>query len=162
MRQSFHSLAEPVFRTLFESAPNPYLVLAPDLTIVAVNDYYLQVTFTKRADIVGRGIFEVFPDNPQDIAATGVGNLRASLERVLQSKIADAMAVQKYDIPHPDGGFEVRYWSPLNTPVITSRGEVEYIIHRVEDVTEFIRLKQQGKSLKQRLPRNPLRGKQMR
>lgn len=144
MSQSFHSLAEPVFRTLFESAPNPYLVLAPDLTIVAVNDYYLQVTFTKRADIVGRGIFEVFPDNPQDTAATGVGNLRASLERVLQSKIADAMAVQKYDIPHPDGGFEVRYWSPLNTPVITSRGEVEYIIHRVEDVTEFIRLKQQG------------------
>lgn len=134
----------PDFRSLFESAPNPYLVLGPDLNIVAVNDCYLKATLTKRNEILGRGIFDVFPDNPEDTAATGVGNLRASLERVLQTKTADAMAVQKYDIPRAEGGFEERYWSPLNMPILNNRGEVEYIIHRVEDVTEFIRLKQQG------------------
>src|SRR2546428_7515922 len=32
---------------------------------------------------LGRGIFDVFPDNPDDPAADGVRNLRASLERVL-------------------------------------------------------------------------------
>jgi signal transduction histidine kinase len=56
------------------------------------------------------------------------------------------MAVQKYDIRRPEsegGGFEERYWSPVNSPVFGSAGEVAYIIHRVEDVTEFIRLKQQ-------------------
>jgi PAS domain S-box-containing protein len=42
------------------------------------------------------------------------------------------------------GGFEERYWSPLNTPVVGPSGEVDYIIHEVEDVTEFVRLKQQG------------------
>jgi len=38
---------------------------------------------TRREAIVGRHMFDVFPDNPADVGATGVRNLRASLERVL-------------------------------------------------------------------------------
>ncbi len=138
-------LAAPDYRVLFESAPGLYLVLTPELRITAVSNAYLQATMTGRDAILGRGIFEVFPDNPGDPAADGVSTLRASLERVLSTGRPDAMAVQKYDIRRPDsegGGFEVRYWSPVNTPVVRD-GEVVYIIHRVEDVTEFIRLKQQ-------------------
>jgi signal transduction histidine kinase/DNA-binding response OmpR family regulator len=135
------------FRLLFESAPGLFLVLKPDFTIVAVSDAYLRATMTDRAAILGRGLFEVFPDNPDDPAATGTRNLRASLERVLQTRAADTMAVQKYDIPKPTsegGGFEERYWSPFNTPVFDAGGAVMFIIHRVEDVTEFVRLKQRG------------------
>jgi PAS domain S-box-containing protein len=127
------------FKALFEGSPNLYLVLDPDLNIVAVNDAYCQATMTNRKAILGRGIFDVFPDNPADLTATGVGNLRASLERVLQFRRPDAMALQKYDIPRPaseGGGFEERYWSPLNSPVLDGRGVVSWIIHRVEDVTE--------------------------
>lgn len=62
----------PDFKALFESAPGCYLVLAPDLTIVAVNDAYLQATMTEREKILGRRLFEVFPDNPDDPEATGV------------------------------------------------------------------------------------------
>ena len=65
----------PDFRRLFESAPGLYLVLAPDLRIVAASDAYLRATMTHREDILGRGLFEVFPDNPDDPAATGVRNL---------------------------------------------------------------------------------------
>lgn len=131
-------------RALFEASPDAYLVLAPDLTIVAVSDAYLRATMTKRAEIVGRGLFEVFPDNPDDPHATGTANLAASLNRVLERRRPDTMAVQKYDIPRPEGGFEERYWSPLNSPVPGPDGEVELIIHRVEDVTELIRLKRKG------------------
>ena len=134
----------PDFRTIFESAPASYLVLSPDLTIVAVSEAYLRATMTNRADIVGRGLFEILPDNPDDPDATGVSNLSASLERVLQSRTADTMAVQKYDIRRPEsegGEFEERYWSPINSPVFSETGELLYIIHRVEDVTEFVRLK---------------------
>src|SRR5712692_4647059 len=137
----------PDFQALFESAPGLYLVLTPDLKIVAASEAYLRATMTKRDEILGRGIFDVFPDNPDDPAATGVRNLRASLERVLQNRVADTMAVQKYDIRRPEsegGGFEERYWSPLNSPVFGADKEIAYIIHRVEDVTEFVRLKQQG------------------
>jgi signal transduction histidine kinase len=147
MRDAPSPLPTPDFQTLFESAPGLYLVLTPDLNIVAVSDAYLHATMTQREAIIGRGIFEVFPDNPDDPTATGVRNLRASLERVLHSRMADTMAVQKYDIRRPEaegGGFEERYWSPVNSPVFGADQEVVYIIHRVEDVTEFVRLKQQG------------------
>lgn len=136
------------FRTLFESAPGLYLVLLPDqqFTIVAVSDAYLSATMTKRDEILGRGIFDVFPDNPNDPTASGERNLRASLERVLETRAADAMPVQKYDIRRPEsegGEFEERYWSPVNSPVFEEETTCAYIIHRVEDVTEFVRLKQQ-------------------
>ena len=89
----------PDFRALFDAAPGNYLVLGPSLMIVEVNDAYLRATLTQREDIIGCPLFEVFPDNPGDVAADGVRNLRASLERVLRHKRPDAMAVQKYDIP---------------------------------------------------------------
>jgi signal transduction histidine kinase len=130
------------FQAILERAPGLYLILDPDLRIVAVTDAYLAATMTRRADIVGRGIFEVFPDNPDDPAAAGVANLRASLERVLRERVADVMPVQKYDIRRPPdegGGFEERFWSPRNSPVLAQDGSLLYILHRVEDVTEFVR-----------------------
>jgi signal transduction histidine kinase/ActR/RegA family two-component response regulator len=138
--------SEPDFRTLFESAPGPFLVLDPGFCIVAMSDAYLAATMTKREEILGRDVFDAFPDNPDDSAATGVANLRASLEQVRQSGAPDTMAVQKYDVRRPadeGGGFEVRYWSPENTPVLDPHGQLIYIIHRVEDVTEFVRLEEQ-------------------
>ncbi|MCA1584860.1 MAG: PAS domain-containing protein [Acidobacteria bacterium] len=132
------------FRALFESAPGCYLVLRPDLTIVAVSDAYLRATMTRREDILGHHLFEVFPDNPGDPDATGVANLNASLQRVLNTSTADTMPVQKYDIRRPEangGTFEARYWSPVNSPVIRPDCTIAYIIHRVEDVTEFVLLK---------------------
>src|SRR5688572_3629878 len=102
---------------------------------------------TQRDEILGRELFDVFPDNPNDPAANGMSNLRASLDRVLAQGVSDAMPVQKYDIRRPEnegGEFEERYWSPVNSPVLGANREIAYIIHRVEDVTEFIRLKKQG------------------
>jgi PAS domain S-box-containing protein len=137
------SIQLPDFRALFEAAPNLYLVLSPDLTIVAASDAYCRATRTDRAQIVGRYLFDVFPDNPHDPAPTGVDNLRASLMRVLKFRRPDTMAVQKYDIRLPDsegGGYEEHYWAPFNAPVLNAAGEVAWIIHRAEDVTEIVRL----------------------
>lgn len=140
----------PDFKKLFESSPGLFLILSPKFEIMAVTDAYLEATLTVREEIIGRGIFEVFPDNPDNPEATGVANLKASLERALSTKIPDAMAVQKYDIQLPEeegGGFKEKFWSPLNTPVLNSKGEVEFIIHKVEDITEFIQLKQKDEEL---------------
>ena len=141
---------QPDFRVLFEAAPGLYLVLTPDFKIVAVSDAYLRATMTKRDEILGRGIFDIFPDNPNDPTATGVRNLTDSLERVVKRGASDTMAVQKYDIRRPEaegGGFEVRYWSPINSPVMGANGAVTFIIHRVEDVTEYILLRSCGKEM---------------
>lgn len=136
------------FRLLFERAPGLFLVLSPDpdFRIVGASDAYLQATQTERESIIGRGLFDVFPDNADDLRATGTSNLRASLQRVLTGKATDAMAVQKYDIRRPEsagGGFEERFWSLVNSPVLSTDGRVLFIIHRVEDVTDFVRLRRE-------------------
>jgi len=133
------------FRLLFQSLPDLYLILNANFDIIAVSDAYARATLTRREDIVGKGMFQVFPDNPLDPAAEGVRNLRASLQRVLQSGKPDTMPVQKYDIPGPDGErFEERYWSPMNIPILGKDGRVAYIVHRAEDLTNYIRIKQKG------------------
>jgi len=140
---------QPDFRLLFESAPALYLVLNPDLTVAALSDAYLRATMLERESVLGKELFEVFPENPDDPTPSGARNLKNSLERVIQHRVSDAMAVQKYDIRRPDaegGGYEVRYWSPVNTPVFASNGELAYIIHRAEDVTDFIGMKAQLRS----------------
>lgn len=141
-------LPEADILRIFDSVPDPCLVLDTKLRIVEVNHAYLEVTMTKRAEILGRDIFEVFPDNPSEPDATGVRNLRQSLNYVLLNQVPDAMVIQKYDIRKPEedgGGFEERYWSPVNSPVLGDDGKVSYIIHRVQDVTEFVRIKHGGR-----------------
>lgn len=136
---------DPDFRVLFEAVPGLYLVLTPQFKIVAASNAYLDATMTTRTQVLGRHMFEVFPDNPGDKAATGVRNLGASLQRVLQNKRSDSMAVQKYDLRRPpphDQEFEERYWSPVNSAVLDDNGDVRYLIHRVEDVTDYVHLKQ--------------------
>ena len=135
------------FRLLFESVPGLYMVLTPDLHIAAVSNEYMHATKTERSQIVGRHLFDVFPDNPDDETASGVSNLRASLQRVLASHEPDWMPLQKYDIRRPDsegGGFEERHWSCLNSPVLDEQGHLCLITPRAEDVTEFVRLRQRG------------------
>src|SRR2546421_485882 len=154
----------PDFKLLFESVPGLYLVLDPRYVIVAVSDDYLEATMTERDQILGRGIFEVFPDNPDDAEATGVRNLRASLDRVRCERVPDTMAVQKYDIQRPEsegGEFEIRYWSPVNSPVLAPTKDLAYIIHRVEDVTEFVLVKQLGTEQQQLTTELRNRGAQM-
>jgi signal transduction histidine kinase len=120
---------DPDFRALFEAAPGLYLVLLPDApryTIVAVSDAYARATTTTRETILGRGLFEAFPDPPAD-------NLGASLERVLSMRAPD--------VAPPKGGtscgpHEGRCWSATNCPVLGHGGEVTYIIHALEDVTD--------------------------
>jgi len=158
-----NQLPKPDFKSVFESLPGLYLILLPDLTIIAVSDAYLSATMTKRDEILIRNIFDVFPDNPDDPAATGVSNLKASLNYVLQHAKQHTMAVQKYDIRRPDGSFEERFWSPLNTPVLNEKKEITYILHRVEDVTEYVRLKNEGvKQVKlTKILREKLEGREM-
>ena len=141
------------FDILFENAPDLYLIMDPQFKIVEVNKAYRTAALVTREYLIGKFIFEAFPDNPNDPNATGTANLKASLTRALKTKKPDAMAVQKYDINKGDGTFEVRHWSPSNTPVLNDKGEVLYIIHKVEDVTEFMKVKETQTELLSRADR---------
>lgn len=137
---------------ILRSAPDLYLILSPTFEIIDASDTYIKATLTNRKAMIGKNLFDVFPDNPVDLNANGTRNLRQSLENVLKNKTPDAMAVQKYDIRKDSedmNSFEIRYWSPINTPVFDDNQRIKYIIHRVEDVTDFIHLKELGAKQKE-------------
>lgn len=126
------------YEAIFRSTASAYLILDADLFIVEVNDAYLQATSRTRESVLGRHIFEAFPENPSDPQATGVRRLRESLQRVIQSRTADTVGLLQYDIPIGQPGqerFEKRYWSPVNSPVLDREGRLTNIIHQAIDVT---------------------------
>lgn len=132
----------PDFRLLFESAPAAFLVVDRNFRIVAVTDAYLAATTTVREEIVGRDLFEVFPENQNQRDATGTPGLRSSLETVLRTGAPDTMPVETYQVRRPDsegGGFETRHWTHVNTPVM-SGGQLAYLIHAIDDVTSRVHL----------------------
>jgi len=133
-----------LYRAIFEAAPSKLLVMTPgSYEIVAASNSFLAATNCRMDEIRGRSLFEVFPDDPSEPEADGLRNLRASLRRVEQSRSPDIMAVQRHPIRCRDdegGGFEERFWSQVNAPVLDPEGQLVYIIHRVEDVTELARM----------------------
>src|ERR1700691_2651543 len=68
-----------VLQGLFESLPGLFLVFTHDLKIVSASDAYLAALALQRKNILGRSIFEIFPDQP---GTTTISNWRASLDRV--------------------------------------------------------------------------------
>lgn len=132
--------ATPEFLANFRKACEPYMLIdpGPGLRIIDINDAYAAATLIAREAVVGKGLFEVFPDNPEDSSADGVNNLFASLQIVAKTGEAHAMAIQRYDVRDEHGAFVERHWRPTNTPVFDQDGHLRFILHHVEDVTAEI------------------------
>ena len=127
------------FRALFETLPSPHMVLDRDLRFVEANLAYQRVTERSRDELIGQNIFDLFP-NPGE----GGRQLRESLQKVLDTGQPDTLALIPYAIPLPlslGGGFEMRFWSAVHTPLFDSAGNTAYVLQNTVDVTEIERLK---------------------
>ncbi|SNS21676.1 Serine phosphatase RsbU, regulator of sigma subunit [Geodermatophilus saharensis] len=138
-------LPVPDWRRVFDVAPVPLVLLTPDLVVVDANRALLQNAGRTHEDTVGRRLFDVFPVPPDDPAADGPANLRTTLEQARDTGRPVVMQIQKYDIPRPDGTFEERYWSPVHVPVLDDEGRVALLLHRTEDITDYVRLRDEAR-----------------
>ncbi len=134
----------PDFRAVFRHTPGLYLLLTRELEIAEATETWLHHLQTARQQVLGRNLLVVLADGPDGRATPGPSLLRASLVRVLDLGRPDAMPVSRYDIRLPDGKWAERYWTVLNAPVHDDAGEVAWIVHRVRDVTELVRLRREG------------------
>ena len=129
------------FNSLFEALPGSCILLrndAPRYTVLASSPEYLKQTGSTVETLIGKGIFEAFPGNPNDPTDTGTNDLKASLELVSGRKKPHHLPVQRYDVAGEDGVVIKRYWRAANKPVLSAEGEVAYIIHSAEEITEEI------------------------
>ncbi|MFG3350290.1 PP2C family protein-serine/threonine phosphatase [Streptomyces sp. NPDC048018] len=129
------------YGAVFHALPGMVALLTPDLLYADANEDFLRLAGRTRDQLVGRYIFDVFPEHPGEPAAAGMRETRESMLRVVASGERDTMALLRYDIEETDrpGRWVEHFWSPVNAPVFGSDGSVMLIVHRVEEVTELVR-----------------------
>ncbi|MFF7388112.1 PP2C family protein-serine/threonine phosphatase [Streptomyces scabiei] len=129
------------YAEVFRALPGMVALLTPDLVYADANDDFLRLAGRSREQLLGRYIFDVFPENPNEPAAAGMRETEASMLRTVATGERDTMALLRYDIEDPQrpGLWQEHYWSPVNAPVLGADGKVVLIVHRVEEVTELIR-----------------------
>ncbi len=127
---------------LFDALAGHNLLLEanpPHFTILAATPQRLQDVGMSKEAVLGKALFEAHPGNSNDPTDNGVSNLRASLDHVLRYKEIHELPIQRYDLPNEEGGFSEKYWRASNRPVLNEAGEVAYIIHSAEDITQQIK-----------------------
>jgi PAS domain S-box-containing protein len=133
------------FRVVFESMSGSSVLLRanpPVYNIITVTKGYLNYSPLAMEELIGKGLFEIFPSNPEDKNDTGESSLRASFARVIQYGHEDVMEKQRYDVLNKSLQFEERYWRASNKPVPGNEGQVSFIIHTVEEITDSIKGKE--------------------
>ena len=135
------------YEEVFRALPGAVALLKPDGTILDVNDGYVETSGRSRDQLLGRNIFDAFPQNPRDPSVLGPVQLRDSFEAVVETGERDVMMPIRYDVEDPGrpGEYEERYWVVVNTPLHDPGGRVVMITHKADEVTHIIN---QGRNLR--------------
>ncbi|SDP59979.1 PAS domain S-box-containing protein [Mucilaginibacter sp. OK268] len=132
-----HSSAlPPEMLRVFETLPQPYLILSKELYILTASNAYLQLTGKMRAELLEKHLFDVFPKKPD--WAADEGGIAFSLEQILETSKPHQLPVTRFDTPDHEGKLQERYWDTAHTPVLDPDGDICYIIHHTQDVTEKV------------------------
>ena len=134
--RSHEPLPDVDFRALFSTLPTPYVVMTPELIVVAANAAYLASTGRQLQDLVGVGVFVSFPETT-DLDEQGRSPIHRSMDRVVLTGLAETMPVQRYPIASPDGTMSQRKWLVIHVPVLDPAGRVVLLVQRAEDITDF-------------------------
>ncbi|MFI0901218.1 PP2C family protein-serine/threonine phosphatase [Streptomyces sp. NPDC020983] len=134
------------YAALFAAVPAACVVLDRDLRIVTLNDAYSEVTGRTADELTGTSYFDAYPPDPGEPTSQAVEAQRNGLELALRTGNPNVLLLHRFAIPRPDrpGMFEPRWWNVTNHPLTGPDGRVELIIHRVDDVTSFVRWEREG------------------
>ena len=123
------------YPALFQSLPVAFMVLDRELHLVEANAAFCALTHSKRRDLIGRHIFEIFPESGENLK-----RYRDAFTRALAGE-ENVIAMFPYSIPRPaerGGGSEERYWSCTHVPVRDADGQVTHVVQQLQDVTGLV------------------------
>jgi PAS domain S-box-containing protein len=136
---------------IFEARPGVSAVLLPDapkFTVVAVSDDFVRSCGMQRRDIIGKGLFEIIPRKNGELDFSLRQNLENAYNYVIAHKQPHVLPRQRYDVLNGDGSVTEKYWKAHNVPVLSDTGELDYIIHTAEDITEQVEKEKIAESMK--------------
>ncbi|MFF2623295.1 PP2C family protein-serine/threonine phosphatase [Oerskovia jenensis] len=135
--------AAPDYRAVFAALSAPKVLLATDLTVLDVNDAYLDMLEVPARALVGRPLNDGFDFSPED--RERVDRVVASLRRVLQTGRIELLEPLRIDVPgRRPGEWVEHHWLMTNIPVFDASGRVTALLHRAEDVTDVVQTSQRA------------------
>lgn len=143
-------ISEMYYTTLFEALDGNIVLMQndpPRYTILAATPSYLQLTGRTKNDVVGKGFFEDFPITTNSTHTTESG-LFLSYQHVSLHKELHVLPVYRFDCRNADGSFTEKYCKVSNKPLRSADGDVLYIVHTSEDITDQIKAEKRLDSLK--------------
>lgn len=133
------------FRKLLDNILTPYMVMTPDLVIIYANNAYLQSVERELEDILGRYIFDCFPDSEERVRS-----VRAEFLKTLDG-VTTRLDRQFFALEQADGETVTKCWQCVQTPYFDAAGEVMYIVQHAEDVTEAVKLESKNEMIAKEL-----------
>lgn len=127
------------FRLLFDGLANPYVVVDCDLVVVHANDKYLKSTERHLDDIVGKYIFDSFPESGESL-----NRFKRAFELARDGE-ENVVPLFPYAISRSQahgGGFQTVYWSCTHTPIFDHAGKTAFVVQHAQDVTELYQLRE--------------------
>lgn len=117
------------FEGLFATTPTPLMVLDRQLCFIAANDRYLGMLGRSWSDIVGRYVFDAFPESRERRAAiedafnSALDGAETRLEKIL------------FAIQQPNGSWRDFHWTAHQQPVRAADGSIIGVMQHTVDVS---------------------------
>lgn len=131
------SMGSSIHQTIFNRMPNPAMILNTDLVYVDANDAYCRAVQRHRTEIIGRYVFDVFPNTEEREAL-----LKESFRRTFAGESV-SVDPQVFNIRFADQSLEDRIWKVTQFRVHCEDGNADYLVQRAEDVTEREQLRKE-------------------
>jgi PAS domain S-box-containing protein len=134
------------YAKLFQSLTAAYIVFDiddPTFTILEENEAHAVLAMQKRKNVIGRPLFEVFPDTSEAYKKTGHSELAESIRKVIKTGEQDVMPMLSYDLKDPSGVLKKMYWNVSHNPIFDSEGSVRAVYQSTEDITDEMSTKKQ-------------------
>ncbi|MEX0661894.1 MAG: PAS domain-containing protein [Balneolaceae bacterium] len=134
------------YQEIFTQSSALKVAVDTDYNVLDASEGFLNVTHNERDGIIGKYIFDIFPEiSDQDISVIFINTMRDSINQAVKEKTTHTSPVVRYQVPShkPDNGEGIRYWKAINTPILDDDKNVTFISQRYIDVTDSRELSEQ-------------------
>lgn len=143
-------------KEIFQSFPDNCVLLKPDLprfNIIEVNRSFEKITGINKEKVLGSDLIDFFSNENLDKGFEDI--LSSSLKNALKSGKTDHIPSFRLDIPDLETGtLQRKFWEADNIPIANDKGEIDFILHRLRDITYAVIAKEKEQNSLKNLREN--------
>lgn len=124
------------FGDVFRHAPSSYMILDRELRYINVNECYCTVVGMPRDALIGRKVFDVFPEEGERL-----DRFKEAFERAVDGE-RNCVVRQLYRMPDADGTMRDVWWTCHHEPVRDLSGRICGVLQNANDVTAEVQAEQ--------------------